>query len=106
MIEELQKTRSPFQLAEMLGISVGQARDLILETVEPLLGWGRLKMQPYIVSRRHVDQRTWPKADRDLILQHQKLQDQGRVSICQGRDGMWLILYAVPTARGKLGEKS
>jgi len=38
----------------------------------------------------------WPDEDQLRIRHFRKLHDQGRVNICQGRDGDFFILYAMP----------
>lgn len=92
----LSKTRNPFELAELMQISVAQARENLRNCRDELLGWGRLQLQPHIISRKRADA-PWPKLDAELIKQHQGLHDQGRVTMCQGRDGGFILLYAIPT---------
>ena len=51
-------TKNPFHLAELLNITVKEARKKLREEPEYVPGFGRPHMHPYIISRRHV---SWPK---------------------------------------------
>lgn len=95
MNEILNETRNPHDIASRLGIPVSKAREMVSSCTEELEGWGPVKKQKNIISRRHV-WATWPNAHKERIQHHQKLHDQGRVSMCQGRDGSYFILYAMP----------
>lgn len=89
MTPALNTNRNPLDLAGILDISVSKARDLVKKCDEGLPGWGPLRKQHNIIARRHVNQ-GW-----NVDLSHwQKLHDQGKVNICQGRDGNYFILYA------------
>lgn len=85
----LKKTRNPLRIAKELDISHAEARRLVKECDQDLQGWGELRKQHNIISRRHVSQE-WP----DDVSHFQKLHDQGKVNLCQGRDGNHFILYA------------
>lgn len=61
-----------------------------------LSGWGRVTLQPYIISRRHLGHHHWPADDLTVLQDHRRLHDQGKVTMCQGRDGNWIIQYAIP----------
>lgn len=91
----LNKTRNPHEVAVLLELTLAKARRLVASCEESIPGWGSLRKQRHIVSRRHVSD-NWPKDDRSRIEHHQRLHDQGRVSLCQGRDGSYFILYAMP----------
>lgn len=90
------KTKNPFDIAEALNITVREARNRLRQTPEYLEGWGRESMHPYIISRRHVQWAKWPDEDLQRLYEHKKLHDEGKVTMCQGRDGDWLIQYSIP----------
>lgn len=90
-------TRNPLEIAELEQCSLSEAKRMVRDCTETLPGWGRLELQPYIISRRHVSH-PWPKDQRFEIEHYRRLHDQGRVNMCQGRDGSYFILYAIPNA--------
>jgi hypothetical protein len=93
--EKLNRTRNPQAIARMLDVKISEVR-AVMKTVEiNLPGWGRLSMQRNIVSRRSVDQ-PWPVVDAKVLAEHRVLHDQGRVTMCQGRDGEYILQYAIP----------
>lgn len=95
----LNQTRHPYRLAEIMNLPLKQVRALLDGTPENLPGWGRIPLQRYIVSRRHVSS-YWPREDLDILNEMKHLHDRGRVTMCQGRDGDFFIQYAIPT-RGR-----
>ena len=95
MKDILQATRNPLDIAETLDIPTGKARVMVEECDFDLDGWGRLHMQKYIISRKHVSAE-WPHQHGPRLLHYRKLHDQGRVTMCQGRDGAYIIQYAIP----------
>lgn len=88
-------TKNPHHLADGLGITVKEARRLLREELEYEPGWGRPHMHPYIVSRRHV-WGAWPAVDAARLSENRGLHDEGKVTMCQGRDGEFIIQYAIP----------
>jgi hypothetical protein len=94
----LQKTRNPFELADLLKIHVDHAKELLTKDLERLPGWGRVKMQKYIISRRFYAAE-WPREDLERIKTHQIFYDKGMVNMTQGRDGNYILLYSIPTKR-------
>lgn len=95
MNELLQATRNPLDIAETLCIPLAKAKKLVADCTYDLNGWGRLTMQKHIISRRHVIAE-WPDSHNFRLAHYRKLHDQGRVNMCQGRDGMFIIQYAIP----------
>lgn len=91
-------TKNPFHLAELLDIKLREARALLRDKPEYVDGFGRPHMHPYIVSRRHISMMKWPAEDYQRLHEHRKLHDEGKVTMCQGRDGDWIIQYAIPNA--------
>lgn len=90
-------TKNPFHLAELLNITVKEARKKLREEPEYVPGFGRPHMHPYIVSRMRLNGMTrWPQEDYPRLHEHRKLHDEGKVTMCQGRDGDWIIQYAIP----------
>lgn len=96
--EAMQTTRNPHEIAEKTGARISTIRDQLMQT-EPLPGWGRVRLQRFIISRRRRFASEWPVTDRALIIENKRLHDQGRVTMCQGHDGDWVIQYAIPTKR-------
>lgn len=92
----LAKSRNPHEIARVTGTKVSEVRKVMKENPSELSGWGRPVMQPHIISRRRVLDGPWPAEDSSLIIDSKRLHDQGRVTMCQGRDGPWVIQYAVP----------
>lgn len=89
-------TRNPHHIAAALDLKIGQVREMMRNDATYIKGWGRPSMHPYILSRRHVGMERWPSEDYDLLHKHRKLHDEGKVTMCQGRDGDWFIQYAIP----------
>lgn len=87
----LKETRNPVAISQALEITHAKAREMVKDCKEESQGWGPLSKQKNIISRRHVTQE-WS----DDVSHFQKLHDQGRVTLCQGRDGNFFILYAQP----------
>ena len=54
---------------------------------------GREDLRKYIVAIRHVEG-AWPESD--ALRRARKDYDEGRVELAQGRDGLNIILYALP----------
>ena len=93
MKDILKKTRCPHDIAEQLDISLSKAKRLVKDCDYNILGWGSQRMQKHLISRKNSGG-SWPDGDR--IHHHRKLHDQGRVTLCQGKDGDFCLLYAVP----------
>lgn len=89
MNDILKKNRNPVEISKELGIPLSKARGMVADCTEEIQGWGPLHKQKNIIARRHVCQ-DWL----DDLSHYKKLHDQGRVNICQGRDGNYFILYA------------
>lgn len=89
-------TKNPHHIAEALDIKLREARKMLRDTPEHIPGWGRVELHPHIISRRHVSWQKWPAEDYQRLHEHRKLHDEGKVSMCQGRDGEWIIQYAIP----------
>lgn len=96
MNDILSKNRCPLDIAETLEIPVAKARELVKRCDFELMGWGPLHKQPSIISRHRTGE-GWPRQHYKRIKHFQALHDQGRVTMCQGRDGDFFILYAFPT---------
>lgn len=86
--------------ATQLGITPGQVRHIdIIENKRFNFtedGQGRPELKPFIVAiRGRDDAKGW---DNSLpkVKQAKELYDEGKVEMCQGMDGMNLILYAIP----------
>lgn len=91
----LGETRNPFEIHREYGFKLSDIRSIMREGLEALSGWGRPELQPWIISRKTV-WANWPAADTACLQEHRRLHDQGRVTMCQGRDGDYTIQYAIP----------
>lgn len=92
----LSRSRNPYEIARLANCSVQEARDAVSACTEPLPGWGRLSLQPHIISRKKA-MSEWPAEDWSVIVDNRRRHDRGAVTMCQGRDGDWIIQYAIPT---------
>jgi hypothetical protein len=57
-------------------------------------GKGRKELQKHIVAIRRADE-SWPDND-PKIQEARDAYDAGKVTLCTGRDGLNMILYAIP----------
>lgn len=94
--EFLSHSRNPFEVSRMTGAKLSEVRKIMREEPMTLSGWGKPKYHPYIISRRGAFDPAWPLKDAQVIIDHKRLHDQGRVTMCQGRDEGWIIQYAFP----------
>ena len=92
----LEQSRHPHRIAETLGVKVSDVRRIMRTLEDTPPGWGRLSLQPHIISRKNGEVGGWPETDAEILAQNRKLHDQGRVTMCQGRDGIYVIQYALP----------
>lgn len=88
--------RNPYTIADILDLKVREARALLRQNTDYVDSWGKPALHPHIISRRHIYAPKWPHEDLQRIYEHKKLHDEGKVTMCQGRDGEWLIQYAIP----------
>lgn len=60
-------------------------------------GNGRTELQPYLIGKLDLNQAEtkWDNKD-PKIARARELYDLGHVEICQARDGMNMLLYAIP----------
>lgn len=94
----LSETRNPHHIqAKVAGATLADVRRLMRLNPSELEGWGKPNLQPFIISRRRTAH--WPHEDQPVIMQHRRLHDQGRVTMCQGRDAEWIIQYAIPVQK-------
>lgn len=96
IIELLASTRNPQAIHRIHGFRISDIRRVMREGMEALPGWGRLELQPWIIARKHW---SWAGDDLACLQEHRRLHDQGRVTMCQGRDGDYIIQYAIPCQR-------
>lgn len=101
VLELLTQTRNPYEVARKMDSMRPQDVRLFMlnHPQEELHGWGRVNLQPYILSRRRSFAPSWPTEDLPVILEHRRMHDQGKVTMCQGRSGEWIIQYAIPLRR-------
>lgn len=94
----LDMNRNPYDIAEMLRIHVEKAREMLCDPkLEPLEGWGPVRLQKYILSRKKRFG-AWPNEHYYHINQCRHLFDKGLVSMCQKSLEKYVILYAIPHA--------
>lgn len=100
----MERTRNPFEIQRYFDASskvkLSDIRAVMKANPSDLPGWGRPSLQRHIISRRKAYAQSWPDADLQTIIDHKRLHDQGRVIMCQGRDGEYIIQYAIPV-RGR-----
>lgn len=95
--QHLETCRNPHEIARLVGQPVSKVRDVMKKTdLAHLPGWGRVELQCHLISRKQINHETWPAADQLVILNHRRQHDQGQVTMCQGRDGLWILQYAIP----------
>lgn len=101
--EEYAKHGSRFRTARALGISLDRVDMVIGETaVQPDTktttygGNGRPDIEKYMVARKRAGDE-WDNTLPD-IAEARKQYEAGTHEMCTGRDGDWLILYAIPRA--------
>jgi hypothetical protein len=95
----LERTRNPFEIQRLSSVKLSDIRTMMKENPSELAGWGRVSLQRHIISRRKAWAQSWPLDDAQTIIDHKRLHDQGRVIMCQGRDGDSILQYAIPTKR-------
>lgn len=87
------KTRNPYEIAQHQRITIEEAQALLRDDLEYLAGWGKVRLQKYIISRKSKSG-SWPDGDR--IFVHQRMHDRGETTVCQAHDDRWIILYSIP----------
>lgn len=100
VLAQLETSRNPQHIAEKLNVKLGAVRLLMGNTELPVLpGWGKPSLQRHILSRRRVGAFGWPREDSDCLADARRQHDQGKITMCQGRDGDWIIQYGIPMQR-------
>lgn len=99
----MERTRNPFEIQRHFDATsaakISEIRAVMKEYPSELPGWGKPSLQRFIISRRKAFAPEWPVEDAEIIIEHKRLHDQGRVIMCQGRDGEFILQYAIPTRR-------
>ncbi len=104
---ELQGSRpNPPKIASRYGVPAALVRYIMQESPNPNTvftkvsddGWGRKSLRPHLVSRKAAGD-AWPDADKDKIEAARESYDMGHCEICQGRDGDFILLYAITRKR-------
>lgn len=100
IVDQLGLIRNPHHIAQRVGVKVSEVRKVMKEMdLEYLPGWGRVSLQPHLISRRKSGHEHWSRDDQQILLQNRMQHDQGSVTMCQGRDGEYILQYAIPTKR-------
>ena len=94
-MRSLPETRDPHEIARLLNITIGEAREMLDAADSYLPGWGKPSWHKHILSRRHLDD-DWPSAHRGRLALAADARREGRLLMCQGRDGPYVIQYGVP----------
>lgn len=55
----------------------------------------------HIVSRRGVDS-NWPSKDQAALAEARRKHDAGEVTMCQKREGRYILQFAIPTKGGPI----
>lgn len=102
VLMEYKRTRSPFRTANLTGLDASVVWAIIEEHTDKLSayperngGFGRPELESYIVARRKVTSRSWDNAE-PAIADARLAYEKGTHELATGRDGGWLILYAIP----------
>lgn len=98
-----------FKVSRKVGIPVRLIRehlpselqdDVDLPRVELYGGWGRPELKRYLIARYNLNStwgsRTWASEDAEKIKEARAKYDAGLIEMAQGRDGDWILLYAIP----------
>lgn len=101
----LETNRNPIEISRRLHVSPTEVRSLMSDELEPIFGWGRVTLQRHIISRRRLNSPCWPPEDSAVLHEHRRLHDQGKVTMCQGRDGDYIIQYAM-ISKGNLRRRA
>jgi len=101
----LESNRNPIDISRRLKVSPSEVRSVMEPDLTALYGWGRVSMQRHILSRRRLNNAGWPPEDSAVLHEHRRLHDQGKVTMCQGRDGDFVIQYAV-ISKGNLRRRA
>lgn len=99
---EYKRTRSPFRTANLTGLDASVVWAIIEQHADKLStyperhgGYGRSDIEQYIVARRKVSSRSWDNTE-PAIADARLSYERGTHDLATGRDGGWLILYAIP----------
>lgn len=101
ILAEYRKTPSPFKIAKKLGFDVkvvwaviDDHPDRLAAHVEQWEGQGRPELLDYRIGRIKAYAH-WDNEEPEIAAAR-KAYEEGTVEIVTGRDGAWLLLYAIP----------
>ena len=106
IIDEYKRSRTPFKVARKLGIDVRlvwqvieneDSQYLLMPNPTRFEGMGRPALRKYIVARKKSTAE-WDNLD-PKVAKARKDYEAGAIEMATGRDGSWLILYAIPRRR-------
>lgn len=93
--------RSPYKTAKFVGITTREVLEIMDEhghKISPITerydGYGRPELQQFIVARK-LATAVWDNTDPDIAAARDAFE-AGTIDMTTGRDGKWLILYAIP----------
>ena len=93
VISLLKKKTLPRQIADICGLPLSTVMSVMSRVVKTDLG--RPELQQHIVSFTRAGT-AWPEEDEVAINLARMQYDAGLVELCQGREGQFIILYAIP----------
>ncbi len=101
---DLRKTRAPARTARNLGYTIHMVLEVLEEEKHPRPfrdevygGLGRPDIRDFTVDRKKVWE-VWDN-DKPAIAKARADYEAGTIEMCTGRDGDWLILYAIPRTK-------
>lgn len=101
ILHDLRKTRAPARTSRNTGYPIRLVLQVHEEDSQPRTvrqeiygGYGRPEVQQFIVARKRAWE-VWNNEDNDIATAR-NMYEAGTVEMCTGRDGDWLILYAIP----------
>lgn len=101
LYEWVRLKHSPYKVAKAVGISARDVLSIIAEhghrvseIIERYEGRGRPELREYIVARKKAAD-CWDNED-PAIVKARADYESGTIELATGRDGRWLILYAIP----------
>lgn len=104
IFDDLKIARSnPIKIAAKLGVPVGLVRYIVNELPDPTTkftvhsrdGWGRRDLRDFVVCRK-ISGDDWDPEARLKMEGYRDAYDAGEIELTQGRDGNFIIQYAIP----------
>lgn len=85
------------RVSRLLGLPVAYLRENFdRESIMTGTEIGNPRIARFIVSKRKVDQPTWPSIDREIINNCREMYDAGKVELATAKVEGFYVLYAFP----------